>query len=103
VERVRVVMVDTLPIPGTDGFETFGGARINVYTTELSEDGAHAIAAREVAEAGWHVQSVEGSFLLARADLAEAPEGLQYFEQALLDGIVLVIHAWRRGDEDAVH
>ena len=103
MERVRVVMVDALPLPGTDAFEEFGGATINVYTTEEAEDGALAICLSQVAEAGWQVQSVEDSFLLTRADLAEAPDGLQYFEQALLDGIVLVIHAWNHGDEDVVH
>jgi hypothetical protein len=105
MERVRVVMVDALPLPGTDAFAEYGGATINVYSTEESEDGALAIAAREIAEAGWQIQSVEDSFLLTREDLAGAPDGLQYFEQALVDGIVLVIHTYPAapGDGDAIH
>ena len=98
-------MVDALPLPGTDAFGEYGGATINVYSTELSQDAALAIAAREVADAGWQIQSVEDTFLLTRQDLAEAPDGLQYFEQALIDGIVLVIHTYPAapGDGDVIH
>ena len=98
-------MVNALPLQGTDAFAEFGGATINVYTTEESEDGALAIAAREVAEAGWQMQSIEETFLLTREDLAKAPDRLQYFEQALLDGIVLVIYTYPAapGGADVVH
>ena len=98
-------MVDVLPIPGTDAFAEYGGATINIYTTEESEDGALTIAAREVAEAGWQIQSVEDSFLLTREDLVESPDGLQYFEQALIDGVVLVVYTYpaTAKDRDALH
>lgn len=105
MEQVRVVMVDARPLPGTDAFAEYGGATINVYSTELSQDAALAIAVREISEAGWQIQSVEDTFLLTRQDLAEAPDGLKYFEQALLGGIVLVIHTYPAapGDGDVVH
>lgn len=105
MERVRVVMLEALPLPATNAFAECGGAIINVYLTELSRDAALDIAAREVAEAGWQIQSVEDTFLLSRQDLADAPDGLQYFEQALIDGIVLVIYAYPNvpGDGDIVH
>ena len=35
-------MVDALPLHGTDAFEEYGGATINIYSTEQSEDGAAA-------------------------------------------------------------
>lgn len=105
MERVRVVMVDALPLPGTDAFAEYGGATINIYSTEESEENALAIAAREVAEAGWQIQSVEENFLLTRDDLVDSPDGLQYFEQALIDGIVLVIYTYAATaeDRDAIH
>ena len=52
METVRLVMVDALPQPGTSAFAEYGGATINVYTTELSEQAAVAVAKREVTEAG---------------------------------------------------
>ena len=105
MERVRVVMVDALPLPGTDAFTEYGGATINIYSTEESEDGALAIAAREVAEAGWQIQSVEDTFVLTREDFVDSPDGLQYFEQALIDGIVLVVYTYpaTAEDRDAIH
>ncbi|MFC5579464.1 hypothetical protein ACFPOA_15760 [Lysobacter niabensis] len=105
METVRVVMVDALPLPGTEAFAEYGGATINIYSTEQSEDGALTLAAREVAEAGWQIQSVEDNFLLTRADLMDSPDGLQYFEQALVDGIVLVIYTYPAdaADRNAIH
>ena len=105
MERVRVVTVNALPLPGTNEFEEFGGATINVWTTEESEDGARANAVREVTEAGWQVQSIEETFLLAREDFVESADGLEYFEQVLLDGIVLVVYTYPATpqESDAIH
>jgi len=104
METVRLVMVDALPRPGTPAFAEYGGATINVYTTELSEQDAVALAAREVAEAGWQTRALEETYLLTRADLAEAtPEGVAYFEQALLDGVVLVIHTYPAVPQEGDH
>lgn len=103
---VRLVMVNALPQPGTSAFAEYGGATINVYTTELSEQAAVALAMREVAEAGWQLQTVDETYLLTRADIMEAaPEGVAYFEQALLDGVVVVIHTYpvTPQDGDFVH
>ena len=106
MDTVRLVMVDALPQPGTPAFAEYGGATINVYTTELSEQDAIALASREVAEAGWQLQTVDDTYLLTRPDLVEAtPEGVAYFEQALLDGVVLVIHTYPASAQegDLVH
>jgi len=105
METIRVVMVDAQPQFGTDAFVEYGGAAINIYTTELSEAAALDIAAQEVAEAGWQIQAIDETFLLTRADLVDAPDGLAYFEQALLDGVVVVIHTYpvAPGDTDRVH
>ncbi|KRG67548.1 hypothetical protein [Pseudoxanthomonas dokdonensis] len=95
METVRLVMVEALPRPDTPAFAKYGGATINVYTTELSEHAAVELATREVAEAGWQLQAVDETYLLTRAELPEAtPEGVAYFEQALLDGVVVVIHTY---------
>jgi hypothetical protein len=105
MESIHLIMVNALPVPGTDAFKEFGGATINVYTIEMSNDAAIAIAVREILAAGWRVESIEDTFFLTRADLAEEPDGLQYFEQALLDGIVLVFYTYpvASGESNAVH
>lgn len=100
-----MIMVDASPLPDTAVFAEFGGATINVYTTEESEAEALAIATQEILEAGWQVRFIEDTFLLTRGDLAATPEASQYFEQALLDGIVLVVHTYPAAPEetDTVH
>jgi hypothetical protein len=101
METVRLVMIDALPRPGTQAYAEYGGAMINVYTTELAEQPAVAVATREVTEAGWQVQSVEETYLLTRNDLAHAgADGTAYFEQALLDGVVVVLHTYPVSPQD---
>jgi hypothetical protein len=94
-------MVDASPLPGTPAFAEVGGAWINVFTTEETEDAALLLAAREIAEAGWQVRAIEETSVVTRESFEDAPDGLQYFEQALLDGVVLVIHTYSADDGDA--
>ena len=95
MQTIRLVMLDVLPSPGAPAFAEYGGATIYVYTTELAEEEAIDVATREITEAGWQLQAVDETYLLTRSDLADAtPEGVAYFEQALLDGIVLVVYTY---------
>ena len=87
-------MLSASPAPGSADFGRYGGAVVNVYTTEQSETEALALAAREVAAAGWAVESVEEQYWLTRAELLESADGLAYFQQALQDGLVLVFHTY---------
>jgi hypothetical protein len=73
MERVQLLMLSASPTPGSSDFGRYGGAVVNVYTTELSEIEALALAAREVAAAGWAVESVEEPHWLTRAELSETP------------------------------
>jgi hypothetical protein len=88
MEAVRIVMVNAVPLPDTEAFAKYGGATINVYTTEQTEGRALVVATREVLDAGWQIK-----------------EGLEYFEQTLIDGIVLVIYSYPATpeDDDIIH
>lgn len=99
MERVQVVMVTATPQPDRPELAGYGGATINVYTLESSEQAARELAFREVRDAGWEPHEVDEQFWLTRADLTETPQGLEYFEQALIDGIVLVVHTFPAGPE----
>jgi hypothetical protein len=70
------------------------GAFINVFLTEPSKEAALAKARFEIAEAGWNVHSVESVNWVTRADYDEDPTGVDYFDQALIDGMVIVIHTY---------
>ena len=90
-----VVTVEASPPPGSDKFSEFGGAYINVYTA-ASETEAHAIAVAtaEVRDAGWHPDAVDEVNWVTRDDLTEPECGLEYYEQALIDGVVVVVHTF---------
>ncbi|WP_460834740.1 hypothetical protein [Lysobacter humi (ex Lee et al. 2017)] len=86
-----------VPFPDRSDLAEYGGATINVYTLEISEEAARELALQEIRDAGWEPQEIEDQFWLTRADLTDTPEGLEYFEQALVDGIVLVVHTYPDG------
>jgi hypothetical protein len=105
MDSIFVVTVEASPLPGTDGFFKFGGAYINVYTASKTESDAIAIATTEVREAGWHLDAIDEVNLVTRGDLRDTDNGLEYFEQALLDGIVVVVHTFSpdTGDQVVTH
>ena len=100
-----VVSVEASPLAGTNPSSEFGGAYINVYTTSPTETEALTVAAAEVREAGWEIDAVEEIQWVTREDLAGSPEGLRSFEQALVDGVVVVVHTYPPGSDtpDVVH
>ena len=84
-------------MPGSDSFATCSGAVVNAWVVAPTEQQALAIAARDVQAAGWKIETLEAVFPVTRADYGEEASGLEYFEQALVDGIVLVFHTWHDG------
>jgi hypothetical protein len=96
-----IVTIDALPSPGTEGADSFGGAYINVYTTDQSEAAAVSTASREVAEAGWQSRAIQSVSFVTREDFEDDSEDLNYFEQAQIDGIVLVVHTFPNEADDA--
>jgi hypothetical protein len=105
MEGLYVVTIDALPFPGSEEANSFGGAYINVYTTDQSEAAALTTASREVAEAGWQSHAIESVSFVTRQDFEDDSDGLAYFEQAQLDGIVVVVHTFPNepDDEDVRH
>ena len=91
---VYVVTVEAVPAPDSERFATYAGAFINVYVRTSSSDEAIAAATQEVAEAGWVCRSIDEAAFLTREDLCDSPEGSSHFDQAMLDGVVVVIHSF---------
>ena len=94
MKEIFVVQVEASPDGTKQSIDEFGGAYINVYTTELNIRNAIDIAESEVLEAGWRTKRVLSATLNTADDFSDDDAGLQYFEQALLDGVVVVIHTF---------
>ena len=100
-----LVTIEAVPNAGTDDFREYGGAYVNVYVRETSDAAALALAQREIAESGWTCTVIESVAYVTRDDFTSEDDGLESFEQALIDGVVLDFHTFPIGaeDEDAVH
>ena len=96
-ESLYLVSYDAEPLPGSENFASCSGAAVNVWVRSPIEQEALAVASREVQKAGWRIITPGRIRRTARTDYADAPEGLPYFEQALLDGVVVVFHSWQEG------
>ena len=79
-----------------DTSSTSDGAYVNVYATVSSEAEATSVAMTELAAAGWRCLQVQRVARHTREDYEDNAKGLEYFEQALLDGVVLVAHTFPR-------
>jgi hypothetical protein len=105
VEGLYLITVEALPNPGTEDFEEYGGAFVNVYIRETSEASALGAAEQEVASAGWSCKAVESVEYVTREDFIDDPDGLENFLEALKDGVVTVFHTYPVGpdEDDVVH
>ena len=97
METVRVVVVEARPTLASPEADHYAGAFISIYTTASSESAALRIAAVEVADAGWLLLSVENAYCLTRDEAEATPEAHPYYEQALIDGVVLVFDTYPHG------
>ena len=90
-----VVQYQVKPLPASDAFATCTGAYANAWIDAPTESEAVSVAAAEIKDAGWSLESHPEVSLVSRTDYGSDESGLEYFEQALLDGTVLVFHTWR--------
>jgi hypothetical protein len=79
--------------------ETVGGAFVNCWIERANLDEAAAVAGRMIEEQGWNVVKAIQMEPIARALYADGQEGLQYFEQALIDKEVLVFFVYPAGED----
>jgi hypothetical protein len=101
---VYVVSVEALPLQGSANADAYEGAYINVYVVSSSEGAAIESAKREVAESGWRTCQVEKIVFVNREDFVAGSDGVKYFDQAQIDGVVAVVHTYALDqDEGYVH
>jgi hypothetical protein len=99
-----LVFLGARPTEAQDGYAEFGGAYVNCWVDAASERDAVAIAQAEVREAEWEPGPIESVGPVTADDYTDDASGREYFEQALLDGVVLVFHTWPRDapEEDSL-
>lgn len=88
-------------LPGRDAaLQEFGNAYVNCWieAPDLGEAVCRALA--EVEGAGWHPDEICRGFLTTREAYTGDDDGLEYFEQALIDKEVCVFYTYPVGGED---
>jgi hypothetical protein len=96
---VWFVSVTSFPVePGE--FAKFGGAHVNCWLVVETEAQAIRRATELVEGYGWRVESVDRCQATERAHYDTDSDDLEYFEQALIDGEVVVFHTWPNEAED---
>ena len=69
------------------------GALVNCWIKRDSIDEAISVARRIIAEHGWHSEKVEVAHTCSRDQFPES--GQAYYDQASLDGEVVVFHTYK--------
>jgi hypothetical protein len=84
--------------PSHPRYGELDGAMINCWVNEPTESLAESAARAEIEAAGWDILEYEESSRIDREDYLKS-DSLEYFDQALTDGGVLVVHSWPVGGD----
>lgn len=90
-------MLEAVPLPGNQEEEEFEGAFINCWVNSTSMKSALTEATDYIHSEGWAIQKVEDRFIVNRERYEQDPElleSLEYFDQALDDGVSAIFYVW---------
>jgi hypothetical protein len=87
-----------LAVPTSEAkeFDKAGGAYVHCWIQGDAPDTAEERATDLIYEYGWAVESLEDEAVVTREDYTEDDEDRELFEQALVEGEVLVFNTWPR-------
>lgn len=92
---VRVVSFEAIPSDSAASDASASGAYVNVYLFADADEYAISEAQREVEAAGWVVTGECSVTTVGEHSFDAGSDGLSYYRQCLIDGVVVVLHAWR--------
>jgi hypothetical protein len=89
------VQYEVVPAPGSEHFETAGGAYVNCWVNVNSEREAQEQTSAVIRESGWTIRAVEEQCReVNELWYSENDEGLEHYRQAGVDGECYVFHQW---------
>jgi hypothetical protein len=88
-----------VPGPKCPDSENFGGAFVNCWIDQEACSKALAVAKHWIEERqGWIITATVESKIVERTEYEDNSEGRRYFEQALIDKEVFVVHRYPADD-----
>jgi hypothetical protein len=88
------VTLTARPTRQLEDFAELGGAYVNCWIEAASEADAVSQAEAEIRAAGWIPEAVDSVRPVTASDYADNIAGREYYEQAIIDGVVIVFHTW---------
>ena len=88
------------PTPDAKEFHDAGGAYVNCWIRENDRARAQETAEGLIQDYGWSIEALEEGAVVTGSDYDADDEDREFYEQALVEGEVLVFNTWPRDDED---
>ena len=88
------------PTPDAREFQDSGGAYVSCWIQNQDRQEAEKRATELIEEYGWSVEALQDGSVVTSADYARDDEDREFYEQALVEGEVLVFNTWPRGGDD---
>ena len=95
---MQVVTFEAKQRPDFPHDEQIGGAFVNCYLKGRTSKQAYIDAIACIEESGWDILRFEDQSEIDSASFEKPDDALKYYEQALIDGEVLVFHAYPKDD-----
>ena len=96
------ITLEVSPKPIHPRYGEVDGAYASCWVNEPTAALAESVARAGVDEANWDVVELDQLREIAREEYLEHPDGLELYDQAGLDGLVITFHTWPiGGDEEA--
>lgn len=90
------------PTPDAKEFDESEGAYVSCWIRNASRQGAEERATELIRDYGWSVEGLEEEAVVTSDDYQEDDEDREFYEQALVEGEVLVFNTWPRGGDEAM-
>jgi len=88
------------PTPDAKEFHDAGGAYVSCWIQSAERQAAEERARDLIQDYGWSVEELEEGAIVTGADYDPGDEDREFYEQALVEGEVLVFNTWPRGEGD---
>jgi hypothetical protein len=95
---VFLVELQAKPGPKAENADGASGAYVNCWVNFALEDGARVLAKYYVEDAGWAVIRID-NVSSVEEEQYEGEESLQYFREAMEDGVSIVYYMYPKDDE----
>ncbi|RIJ42485.1 hypothetical protein [Pontibacter oryzae] len=94
MEEMFLLIYHGKPQSQTGDLEDIGGAYIKCWIESENFKQADIVARNEIEEMNWNVLVLDEAYTITREDYLEDKNGLEYYEQALIDKQVYVFHTY---------